>query len=105
MATMPVFSIHGFHGEGEIEGCMRSYLDDSPLPAFYMGDFSILGLLVDDLPKVREILSKRDYLASSGPDGGVSLVDLADLPEIIRLLEQESIGCEIADLVKEVYQA
>jgi hypothetical protein len=104
MGTMPVFSVHGFHGEGKTEDCIRSCLSDSMLPVFYMGDYSILGLLVDDLPRALKILLEKDLLVSEGTLTKASQVESGNLQEIIYVLHQERIGCEIADIIKEVYQ-
>ena len=104
MGTMPVFSGHGFHVEGGTEDCLRSYVSDSMLPVFYMADCSILGLLVDDLPTALKILTEKNLLVSAGTNTKVSQVDSGKMPEVIRLFQQEGIGCEIADLIREVYQ-
>lgn len=104
MGTMPVFSVHACHKEGKTDDCMRSYLSDSMLPVFYMGDYSILGLLVDDLPKALQVLLEKGLLISEGARTRVSQVESSNLREIIHVLHRESIGCEIADIIKEVYQ-
>lgn len=104
MGTMPVFSVHEFHKHGKTDDCMRSYLSDSRLPVFYMGDYSILGLLVDDLPKALKILLEKDFLVSEGARTRVSQVESGNLQEIIHVLHRENIECEIADIIKEVYQ-
>jgi hypothetical protein len=104
MGTMPVFSVHGCHGEARQGDCVRSYFTDSMLPVFYMMDYSILGLLVDDLPKALDVLSEKGFLVSAKPNVTVSLVESSRLKEIVGLLEQQEIGSEVADIVNEVYQ-
>lgn len=104
MSTMPVFAACGFHEEVGAGDCARSYLSDSLMPLFYMGDYSVLGLLVNDLPRALRILAERGFLVSVGTNSTVSQVETRNLQEVIRLLHLESIDVEIADIVKEVYQ-
>lgn len=104
MGTMPIFSVKGFYGEGQAEDCTGSYVSDSMLPVFYMADYSILGLLVDDLPKALKVLTENSLLISTGTNTKVSEVKSGNLQEIVRLFQQEGIRCEIADIIKEVYQ-
>ncbi len=104
MGTMPIFSVHGCDREAKTGDCVQSYITDSMLPNFYMMDYSILGLLVDDLPKTLDVLSEKGFLVSGKANNSVSLIESSRLKEIVGLLKQEGIGCEISDIVNEVYQ-
>jgi hypothetical protein len=104
MAPMPIFSVQGFHARGETRDCACACIPDEALPLCYMADFSILGLLVEDLPKALEVLSERGLVLSEGTNPESPCVESRKVKEILQVLHQERLACEIADIVREIYQ-
>ena len=75
------------------------------LPDFYMEDYSILGLLVASLDRTHQVLTGRHFTVHIKSDHLKIEIDRADqMPEIITLLIQNGIECQIADIVDQVYQ-
>ena len=75
------------------------------LPDFYMEDYSVLGLLVANLDRTHQVLTKQQFAVHKKSDNLEIEIDRADqLPEIITLLIRNGIECQIADIVDQVYQ-
>jgi len=80
-------------------------LSNNELPDFYMGDYSVLGLLVANLDRTHRVLADRQFAVHKKSDHLKVKIDRTDqLPEIVNLLSQSGIGCGIADIVDQVYQ-
>ena len=76
-----------------------------PLPTFYMSDYSVLGLLVDRPEEAVLVLGEHKYPLTEDDCGAEVAIDHPRrLQEMVRLLSAQGLGCEIADLVTEVYQ-
>ena len=76
-----------------------------PLPTFYMSDYSVLGLLVDRPEQAIRILGEHKYPLTEDDCGAEVAIDHPKrLQELVRLLSAQGLGCEIADVVTEVYQ-
>lgn len=98
MGNIPVVSITG---RGH-RGCYRL---DRPLPAFYMADYSVLGLMVDNPEEAVDVLRDADYPVSQGTSGfEVTIETPSDLERAVRLLSDRGIRFQIADLVAGIYQ-
>ena len=83
-----------------------SYMENHRLPAFYMGDFSVLGLLVAPYGEAVRILDEKGYpVRENGCGADVGITGPAQVAEIRRLLHESGIGAEMADIVAAVYQA
>lgn len=105
MGSMPVLGIHSVPSRGVLRDYTGFHLCNSMLPVFTMQDWSLLGLVVDNLPEAVEILSDQDLLeVSVSNNAGMHLVKSANSTKIVQLLRHNGIGCEISDLTKEVYQ-
>jgi len=80
-------------------------LANEDLPDFYMGDYSVLGLLVADLDRAHRVLADQDYAVRKKSDHlKVKFDGAAQMSEIVNLLRQNGIDCGIADLVGQIYQ-
>jgi len=76
-----------------------------PLPTFYMSDYSVLGLLVDRPEEAVRVLGEHKYPLTEDDCGAEVAIDHPKrLQELVRLLSAQGLGCEIADVVTEVYQ-
>lgn len=75
------------------------------LPRFYMGDFSVLGIRVNDCDRALRILDQHAY-ATRGGTGGVEVrIDgAAAMRRVVRLLDDHGLQCEVGDLVDGIYQ-
>lgn len=81
------------------------YLADR-LPARYMDDFSMLGLVVDHHRQALAILAESGFLLERRDCGvTVCLTSPDQLPEIVGLLARRAIRCELADIADTIYQA
>jgi len=76
-----------------------------PLPIFYMSDYSVLGLLVDQLEEAVRVLGENQFsVLDEDGDLEVAMNHPGQLPEIVRLLGGKGISSEIADVVSGIYQ-
>lgn len=75
------------------------------LPTNYMSDYSVLGLMVDRLDTVLQLLMDKKYEVQKKADGFEITIDGAGrMSEIVSLFQQNSIDYAVADLVDQVYQ-
>jgi hypothetical protein len=83
----------------------RICLPDSLLPQFYMEDYTILGLQVENLAVARLVLETNGFRTVEN-HGYIELsINQKDqLPQVIQLLNSNHISCVIADIVDQVYQ-
>lgn len=83
-----------------------TYTDNAELPAFYMGDYSVLGLLVAPYAKAVSVLGQEGYrIIESACGADVTIGAPAEVAKIQLLLQDNGIGAEIADVVEGIYQA
>jgi hypothetical protein len=76
-----------------------------PLPIFYMSDYSVLGLWVDQLEEAVRVLQANHFaVLDRAGDLEVAMKHPGQLHEIVRLLEEHGIGSELADIVSGIYQ-
>jgi hypothetical protein len=76
-----------------------------PLPTFYMSDYSVLGLLVDRPEEAVRILGEHKFPLTETECGAEVAIDHPGrLQEMVGLLSARGLGCEIGDVVSEVYQ-
>jgi len=76
-----------------------------PLPTFYISDYSVLGLLVDGPEEAVRILGEHRFPLSENECGAeVAIENPRRLQEMVQFLSSHGLGCEIADVVTEVYQ-
>ena len=80
-------------------------LSNSSLPAFYMEDFTVLGLRVDNLDAAIRLLEKNGISIFKHLDYGELSIQQSDqIPRIFQLLNSNGISCVITDIVEHVYQ-
>jgi hypothetical protein len=80
-------------------------LANSSLPTFYMEDYTVLGLRVENLGAAARLLEKNG-IALLKKAGNIELfVEQKDqIPHIIQLLNANGVACDIADIAEHVYQ-
>jgi hypothetical protein len=80
-------------------------LPNDALPAFYMSDYSVLGLKVASLERAQRALSEKNFIVVQKSDHLEVTIDGADqLHTIVNQLNQIGLDCTVADIVDQVYQ-
>jgi hypothetical protein len=75
------------------------------LPAFYMEDYSVLGLRVNDCGRAVRIMERHAFSIRRVAGGvDVDIAGASRMHELIQLLEGNGLDCEIADIAVEIYQ-
>ena len=83
----------------------RACLENRNLPANYMSDYSVMGLVVGRLDAALRVLKKKKFKIQEKTDGFEITIDSAGrMPEIADLLHQSGIDYTLADIVDQVYQ-
>ena len=100
MRFIPILAKPDGQGPGQADEVFAG-----PLPAFYMNDFSVMGLRVSDCTATFALLASHGYaLRHRQGCRGVAIRTAAEIRPIIELLAENGIGGEMADLVDQVYQ-
>ncbi len=81
------------------------YLKSEHLPAFYMEDFSVMGLTVENIETAVAALQRNgveirqdDTLAMAHIDG------LTGMKKVLNLLQSNGIVFELTDIADQIYQ-
>lgn len=82
------------------------YLEGRPLPPFYMEDFSILGITVEDYSVADSFLRQAGYkIATCSGGGDITLHHISHLPRILEELNANGIDALFSDVADTIYQA
>lgn len=74
-------------------------------PLFYMNDFSVLGLIVDNLATVSKLLEADGYnLDQKASSAHVNFENIGQYKNILYLLQQHRIDFTLSDLAGCAYQ-
>ena len=105
MGSMPILPMDSVKSDLDPRAYGRHCTLNRPLPAFYMSDYSVIGLRVENLEEVVRVLRDKSYRVS-GEDCGVEVMinGPADFQDIVRLLRAGGIRYEMGDLVEQIYQ-
>ena len=77
----------------------------SDLPLFYMNDYSKVGLQVSSYEDALKILRHHHYMVFENFTWGeLAIHKTNDIPEVVQLLSDNGIECQMADLVTCIYQ-
>ena len=80
-------------------------LSGASLPAFYMEDYSVLGLRVDRLDASLQILKEGDFQVNSASNRfEITIENAGQIPRIVDLLGRNGIDWELSDVIEQVYQ-
>jgi hypothetical protein len=75
------------------------------LPTFYMEDFSVVGLRVNDCDHAIRVLGRHAYsLKQAGGGTGVDIQRVSQVHDVMQLLNGNGLECEIADIAEGMYQ-
>ncbi len=84
----------------------HDFLTNLGVPDNYMGDFSVVGIVVDRYRESVAILEKEGFsIEKIGAGSVIDFNDSASVPRIIDMLGANSIGCEYQDIANLFYQA
>ena len=82
------------------------YLCNRELPNNYMGDFTLMGFVVDRYQEALTLLTKSNYRLNEQKGGVDICIDTPqDLQEIKALLTANNIRCDFSDIADTLYQA
>lgn len=82
------------------------YLDNRELPNNYMGDFTLMGFIVDRYQEALTLLTKHGYRLDEQVGGTDICIDTPlDLQEIKALLTTNNMSCDFSDIADTLYQA
>ena len=83
----------------------RVCLPDRLLPQFYMEDYTVLGLRVENLAAARLVLEANGFRTFQNQGYTELSINQKDqLPHVIQLLNSNGISSVITDIVDQVYQ-
>ena len=75
------------------------------LPEFYMSDFTLLGLLVDDYERTLQLFSDSSLpLQWTKAGAAYSFKDTHQLQDLVSFLRSRGIRCDLADIADQIYQ-
>lgn len=82
------------------------YLGHRELPDNYMGDYTVMGLVVDCYDKAVALLKSSGYQLEQVDGCNELVIDSPNqLPIIQNILAAEEIYCEYSDIADTLYQA
>ena len=80
-------------------------LPDNLLPSFYMEDYTVMGLRVENVDAAVRLLEKNGMRILKTPNYSELFVEKRNqIPHIIQLLNKNDVACAISDIVDHVYQ-
>ncbi|WP_028579278.1 hypothetical protein [Desulfogranum japonicum] len=78
---------------------------DIDFPAFYMNDFSVLGLVVDGLERTFDVLSEKGVSVERKKDSLLIALEKKDrVEQVLEVLSAQNIRYTLSDLVSCAYQ-
>jgi hypothetical protein len=84
---------------------LRACLKNKNLPANYMADFTVLGLVVDRLDAALRVLKDKKFEVHQNPDGfEININGTGRMTEVVELLDRKGIDYALTDIVDQVYQ-
>ncbi len=82
-----------------------TYSDCRELPDSYMSEYSVLGLVVDNLKSALEVLRKAGVSTSEEAFGAeISIPDREELPCLVKSVCEAGVFCAIGDVIDSIYQ-
>ena len=83
------------------------YLGNKKLPENYMGDFTLMGFVVDQYQEALMLLKSAGYRLDEQADSGTDIcIDTPrNIQEIQDLLTINNVRCDFSDVADTIYQA
>ena len=84
----------------------EEFLQQLSLPLFYMGDFSLMAIVVDDYSTACRTLRQAGYKVLDKSGAADIFFDRSQqLPLILAVLESAAVKAEFRDIAETLYQA
>lgn len=100
MRFMPILPKPDIRGQTRASGTLPE-----PLPTFYMNDYSVMGLRVNDCAATFKLLEAHRYTVSDRQGSrGVAIRSVREIQQIIDLLSKYGVNGEMADIAEQIYQ-
>ncbi len=81
------------------------YSDCRPLPASYMSEYSVMGLIVDKLDEAIRVLSRNGLAINRESFGAeVNIADPSWFPMMFGMLAEAGICFSMGDVIDSIYQ-
>jgi len=79
--------------------------DNNTLPTWYMADYSVIAIVVDELESATHILQEKGFPVIEGASQKTVEFDSpAGLNRIVALLTDNAIECSLSDSISQIYQ-
>lgn len=76
-----------------------------PMPDFYMADFSLLGLMVDDYERTLQLFNDKRLPLKWTDAGAAYPFNHSDqLRDLVQMLRSSGIDCGLSDIADQIYQ-
>ena len=83
----------------------QAYLSDKSMPEFYMGDYSIMGLLVENFEDAVRILKESGYAITRKKSGvEIGIANPVHIKNVFKLFHDNRLKFDMEDIVTQVYQ-
>ncbi len=83
----------------------QCHLKSEHLPAFYMEDFSVMGLTVEDMATAVAALQRNGVeIQQNGALAMAQIDGLTGMKKVLGLLESHGIAFEMTDIADQIYQ-
>jgi len=90
---------------GDLPEKKITYSDCRELPESYMSEYSVLGLVVDNLKSALEVLKKAGASISEEAFGAeISIPNRDKLPCFVKSISEAGVYCAIGDVIDSIYQ-
>lgn len=100
MGTFPILPKRA----GSDKWC-NTLLSNQHLPDFYMNDFSVLGIIVDNVRDAIQVLHSGGVQIRQESDFALAhLHNSAHMKNLVAILEKHGIDFEISDIADQIYQ-
>jgi hypothetical protein len=86
--------------------CKEAFIEQLDLPLFYMGDFSLLGIVVGDVASASRSLRQAGYkVLDKNGAADIFFHGPQQLPTLLEVLHQAGVDAELRDIAETLYQA
>lgn len=86
--------------------CKEAFIEQLDLPLFYMGDFSLLGIVVGDVAAAGRTLRQAGYkVLDKNGAADIFFHGPQQLPTLLEVLHQAGVDAELRDIAETLYQA
>jgi hypothetical protein len=85
--------------------CREEFLAGLDLPLYSMGDFTVLGIVVDDMAAACHTLRRAGYMVLDKRGAADILFDgPQQLPNMLDILRKATINADLRDIAETLYQ-